>query len=277
MGGRSTSSFLFGSKGKSGKVVDVTPSQYTKLRNPISDALSGMVKSGGMPQYGGSFTAPLTGHEQNLLNGAYNASRPSQDTSNALDMLNNTVSGNYLSPSSNPFLHDAIQQAQDSVTRNFNQTVMPRLRSQATQQGQFVQSGGSSPFDRAAAIASQGLAHNLAGVASQMSMQNYQNERSNQLNAASQIPQIQSADLQRMLDGLHAQALPRLIQQHGIDAGLKEFRRQQDSLLQALKLAGGLSQPTTHAFQPTPSQPGLFQSALTSFAGGAGQTAGKAA
>lgn len=177
----------------------------------------------------------------------------------------------------NPFLQQAIAAAQRPLIQEFENIVAPALRAQFTQAGQQIQGTGSSPFNEAAAQAQTGLANALGDISGRLAFQDFaqrqalqsdefqqlrglmteqeaiqkrlqseefQRDRQRQLDAVSQAQGVDRAQLENLIAGLEAQALPRLVEQFGIDRGLEEFRRRQGQLLQAIQSAGALASPT---------------------------------
>lgn len=233
-----------GKKGGSpSQVVDTTPDEFAGLRGGIADQLRTLFGGGvsGVPTPSGPMVAPITGQEQNFLGmigqqaggGPLNATRDS--------LLQRTLSGTFLSPDSNPFLQATIEAAQRPLVQQFQEQTIPQLRSQFTAAGQMIQPGGSSPFDMAAARAQGGLSDALGDVSTNIAGQNFQAERGRQQQAVTQAMQVQQSDLDNLIRGLQASALPRSINQLGIDKGVQSFDKQISTLLQALSLATGAS------------------------------------
>ncbi len=88
--------------------------------------------------------------------------------SQAQNQLGQTLGGQYLSPTSNPYLSGAVQQALDQVKQNVNSQF----------RGDNFGSSANQEF----------LAKSLANTALPIYAQNYQNERQNQLNAITAAP-----------------------------------------------------------------------------------------
>lgn len=256
------------------QVVDVTPRQYEGLRPDVASNLESLMASGGGPTFQGDFTAGMTDAEKATLNQIGNQVQPSQASQQANQQLSSTLSGDFLSPESNPFLQGTIEAAQRPVIENFEDQVMPRMRSKFTQAGQFIQPEGSSPFDMAAAEALSGLNNELGDISSEIAGQNFQQERGRQMQAAQLAPQIDRAQLDQLVKGLEAQALPRMIEQMGIDRGLEEFRRRMDVLLESIKTAGGLSSQNIATLPGSQAQPSPFSSLAQGFAAGYGSSFG---
>lgn len=177
----------------------------------------------------------------------------------------------------NPFLQAQIEAATRPLLEQFNEETLPGLRAQFAQAGQQIQGQGSSPFEMAQARASSGLANAIGDVGtnlaaqdfaqrqalasqefmqaqgldaqSQMALQELQagafsDQMQQRLQGVAQATGLEQAQLDNLMASLEAQALPRLVEQYGIDQGLAEFRRRQDRLLQLMTTAGGLSSPT---------------------------------
>lgn len=216
--------------------VDLTPEQFESLRGPLAQALQSQIQSGGGPQFQGDFAAQLGGGENAFLQAiqqqGLNPSAANQASGNFLQSM--------LQGAGQGAISDAIQSAQQSVINQFNEETLPGLRAQFARAGQQIQGDrGSSPFQMAQARASSGLADALGGVSSDITLQGI----NQQLQAANQAQGLDQARMENLMAGLEASALPRMVEQLGIDRGLEEFRRRQDQLLQVLGAAGQLSSP----------------------------------
>lgn len=267
---------LFGSEGEPARVEDITPSQFRNLRGPTAGALQGILEGGGVPAFEGPMFAPITGTEQNLVDQiGQMAGQRSELTDAARQQMQQTISGANLSPESNPFLAQTIDAASRPIIENFEQDTLPGLRSLFTRSGQQVQNLGSSPFAEALARERVGVANALGDVGTEIAGQNFQAERSRQQQATQAAPQFDRAELDRVVQGLQSVALPRMIEQLGIDRGLEEFRRRQQSLLQAIQAAGSLGSPQTVQTPGTQGSTGLVGGLATGIAGGAGGPIGE--
>lgn len=94
--------------------------------------------------------------------------------------------------------------------------------------------------------------------------------REQQLRAIEQSLNLGQGELDQMIKQLQAVALPRLIQQHGIDAGMALFQQDMDRLMAVLQLATGASSPNVAVTGATPGQ----SSPLPGILGGVGSIAG---
>lgn len=251
--------FLFGSEGEPAEIVDVNPSAFQNLAGPVAGATGGLITSGGGPGAPQPFAAPVTGNENALLNQIFQQSTAPGLTAGARDALGATIRGDFLSPDSNPFLADTIRAAQRPLVETFQDITIPNIQSSFIRSGQDITPRGSSAFDRSAAIASRGFANALADIGTNLAGQNFARERTAQVNAAQAAPQFEAADLNRLVTGLQQQALPRLVEQLGIDRGLAEFNRRINVLLDALKIGTGQATPRTSTIQAQPGTPGFVQ------------------
>jgi hypothetical protein len=244
-------SFGFSKSNSKSDPIDLTPEAFRGLAPDVATAIRGLISSGGGPEFGGvpsvasgqnPFAAPVGGNETALLEKLM-AGMPAADASTnaSRDLLMQTVGGAFMpgSQNQNPFLQSAIEAAQRPLLDAFSSEVIPKLRTSFTNAGQTINPGSSSPFEQSAALASRGLANALGDIGTNMSFQNFEAERGRSQEAAQLLPQLEAADVERTIGVLQQQALPRLVEQLGIDKGLEEFRRRVDVLLQAI--GGGVT------------------------------------
>ena len=259
--------FLFGSteQSSSSKPVDVVPPEFQALRAPVAGALEGLIgtglaQGGGTPSGESIFTAPNTSLESQLVS---QLGQGNPLLGAAQGLIGDTISGKFLDPQSNPFLLDTIRAAQRSTIEGFQDVALPRFQRGFAAAGQNVGPGGSSAFDRAAAIATRGLTTTLGDIATNIANQNFQAERGRQTQAISQVSELSTAEVNNTVEKLKASALPRLIAQLGINRGVEEFNRRIDILLQALGVAQQLPLVQT-AQQATASSSGKVSPGILS-------------
>lgn len=255
-------STLFGGSQQSSTPTDMTPQPFQALQGPFAQYLSGMMQRG-PNTYGGPMTAPVGANENGLLGQLMTQTNPGGPRGN---LLNSTMAGNFLpgQQGSNPFLDSAITAAQRPTLQGLTETLTRDLPSRFTAAGQFVQPQGSSAFDRAAAIATRGAADANANIATNMSYQGYNDERSRQQQA---IP-LSQQEVQSTISNLQAQALPRMIQENGIDRGISLFQGQTQQLMQILGILAGVTQPTIASKSQGDSTKGIIPGLTPLFAPG---------
>ena len=226
---------LGGSEGTPGQVLNLTPEAFQQLAGPVSTELKKLFSSGGGEQFTGEFAAPVTGGENDLLariSAMFES--PSAFTTGAGDLLTRTLSGD--ASNTNPFLQSAIEAATRPAISAFNENVLPALRVGFTQAGQQVQDSGSSPFVREVRRAGTDLTNTVGDIASKLSFGSFESERARQQEALGIANEFRGTEIGNQIQALQAQALPRLIEQLGLDRGLAEFRRRIDVVVQALGL-----------------------------------------
>lgn len=230
--------FLFGGSKSTKKPVDVTPPEIAGLRSPFADAMKTLLggsgapaSMAGIPEFEGPLAAPMAPGEEAALS-TLSADDPLQAARRST--LEATLRGDYLpgGPGSNPFLDAAIRAAQRPTLEGLTEALDRSLPGRFTQAGQFVDPRGSSAFDRAAAIATRGATQEMGDIATRMSSGNFEAERGRQMQAV----QLGQEEVNTMVTNLQAQALPRLIQDMGLERGREEFQKRLNALLQSLSI-----------------------------------------
>ncbi len=246
--------------------TDVTPPEVAGLRKSFTETLGQLFGSGtgdplsGIPTSGvtgDNRVAQITGGETSVIQRILDDLKgPRQE------LLGQTLQGNFLpgQPGSNPFLQATIEAAQRPTKEALFETLDRTLPGRFTAAGQFVQPQGSSAFDRAAAIATRGSAQALADIATNISFGSQEAERGRQQEAI----QLGQQEIQVLTQSLEAVALPRLIEDLGIERGLQEFQTRLSAVLEALRVATGTPlQTVAQESQGTSEQTGGIIPALT--------------
>lgn len=190
--------------------------------------------------------APVSGQESDLLKTI--GSQVGPGTASA-SWIKNVLGGSNLpgQPGGNPALDATITAAQRPTLNNLTQTLTQALPGRFAAAGQQLQpnspgstGGGSSAFDNAAALAFQSAANTSTDIASNIA-NNAWNVGQTQQTAAAGLDQN---EVNNTISALQASALPRLIQQNGLNQGLSLFQSQVSNLLDVLKTIGGVQAPT---------------------------------
>ena len=245
---------------QSSKPVDITPPEVEGLRGDFVSALSSLLSGPGLdsiPSFGQPNVAPLQGRESQVLDTLLADLQGPRG-----GLINQTIEGNFLpgQPGANPFLQATIEAAQRPTLEGLTETLERSLPGRFTAAGQFVQPQGSSAFDRAAAIATRGVANALSDIATNISFGTQEAERGRQQEAI----QLGQQEVETLRSNLQAQALPRLIEDLGIQRGLEEFQVRLNALLQALGVATSTPLQTVgqvsegRSTSRGESQPGIF-------------------
>lgn len=233
--------------------VDLTPQAFQDLQSPFSSVLQGLLGTSGtdtyanIPTYSGPTAGTITPNEQATLNQLQDLTGPNAQggvDQVAKDYYTQSVQGKYLENGTNPFLQSAIEAAQRPTQQALEETLSRTLPGRFTQAGQFVQPQGSSAFDRAAALATRDAGQTLADIATNMSFASYDAERNRQQDSAGALTTVSQQEVDNTLKNLQAQALPRLIQEYGIERGMQEYQTRVSAFVDLLKVVGATSSPT---------------------------------
>ncbi len=127
-----------------------------------------------------------------------------------------TARGDFLSPTSNPYLRSAVDAAIEPMVQNYQARVVPQIRDSALSSGYY----GGSRHGVADALAVRDLNRQIADTSATMYANNYQTERQNQLNAPALIQDATTAALLPMDLQTAAAGNLQAIQQQGIDVQL---------------------------------------------------------
>ena len=111
-------------------------------------------------------------------------------------LLDDTLQGTYLSPTSNPYLKEMYEQASGDLTDTFTNTILPSLSAQ------FGRAGGANSQLQAqlATDAAGKLSDSLAKLQTGLYGQNYAQERGRQMQASQLVPQFSGLERQNIAD-----------------------------------------------------------------------------
>jgi hypothetical protein len=227
-----------GEQESSSQQYDIQAREYQALRPIIADIFQ---RGGGAfdPGYQGPFTAQMSPEEQRIMGqiGGYQPRgfTPGQAAANEARLA--TIRGQNLTPT------EQFAPWARAINEAFREGTLENV-GQFTAAGHNVQE--SSPFARAEAISDRARADALARVASDI----YQTERGYQEEAAryeetvpGQRAAVSAQDVQTLMDQLQAVALPRLIEEMGIERGMEEYARRMEIMLNFLGLGVQTTQP----------------------------------
>lgn len=248
------------SERKLGNLQALVPKPYRNLQGGLAGLISQLIGGqsapslAGIPGYEGQTTAPVSGNENDLLAALMGTTSANAGTTNRDSLLAGILGGDYLSVDRNPNLAGAIEAAIRPVRSEFQNVVTPTLRAKFTMAGQQIQGDGSSPFDRASALAGQSYLDKIGDISKQIASDQYQQERQLQTQAITQQTQANTAQVNDLVTNLQAQALPRMVEQYGLDKGIELFNQRVQALLSILGVGGQLS--TSQIGQGGPVQTG---------------------
>lgn len=209
-----------------------------------------------------------------------------------MQQISDILTGQSADPN-DPRIQAAITAATRPIIEQF-QDQFDLTRGQFTQAGQFVQPGSSSPFELASSRLHTGLANALGDTGARIIFDNLNAERGRQtdligllsdafesgqerrLDASVRTVPFEKGQLEGFTSALDTAALPRLIEQFGLTAGQSEFTRQQDSLLEILRLLVGGNQPEIVSIPGSAGGGGILDPLLGAAAQAFGEPAGTA-
>jgi hypothetical protein len=229
-----------GSSGKS-KAKDITAPEFSALRDPFAQQIEGQLPqlqgiTADTPTLGdgldpNQFVQPISAQEQGIVNQIANAQLAggSPEALAAQDLRTRTIQGEFLQPDQATL--DALNRP---VVRAFEEARRGDVGA-FTRAGQNIQE--SSPFFRARGIAQEGLAGALANTNAQL----FLNERGIQAQTAQEATAQDAQRVQTAVQSLQATALPRLVQDLGIERGLQAFDARRDALLAFFQGVAGVT------------------------------------
>jgi hypothetical protein len=197
--------------------------------------------------------APVTGPQQQTLGQIGNIlGQTPGNLQSAFGLLQNEMSPGFAQGlATSPATQAAEQSAIAPISQQFNSQTVPGLQGSFTQAGQRVGSAsgmGSSAFDNSFAAAQGNEMATEAATTGAIANNAYQTGLNIQANAPGQMGSLTSSELNDMISGLNAQALPQLTQQYGISAGTQLYQQQMQTLMQALGLSVQGEQPVIGYF-----------------------------
>jgi hypothetical protein len=180
--------------------------------------------------------------ESALYMGRDRATQGNQAMNAGQGMLEDTLSGKFLSPDSNPYFRNTVDQAMDQT--------QGRVNTQFNRPGAF---GSTAHQD----VMTKGL----GDIANQMYSQNYMNERGNQMGAANQALAYGSADWQNIGNYLGLGDKTQQLNQSLLDEKYQDWLTQQNYPLQQLDILGNsIGMATSGQGSALSTAPNPFQS-----------------
>lgn len=213
----------------------------------------------------------------NQLSAANQNPTTQQSATDYLANLNSASNGAFSADPNNPIVQAYVAAAQRQTQDALNKTLSRQNPSQFALGGQQVQGKGSSAFTRAQLDAETKAQAQLGDIATNINYSNLndannrsasalgqyttgqqnanlqsqqlestaqQNAASNAIGASTAQSNINTQEVNQMVQNLQAQALPRLIQDLGVERGMEVFQNNINSLLQTFGIVSGTSQPT---------------------------------
>ena len=131
-----------------------------------------------------------------------------------------TLSGKYLDPDTNPFLQSTIDYATQPIKREFKETTLPNLNSTFSRGGRY----GSGAHARGYSQVTDDYQRNLGGTASNIAFANYGQERGRQFDATKMAPDYAMRRFDDPTMAYRYGGLQQIQNQRGIDAQRERFQ-----------------------------------------------------
>lgn len=168
---------------------------------PIKPYLMGAAKDakdlygqGAPSYYPGQTVAPMSNYSRQGLDALAQRGAYGSDLSRAAQsQLTNTINGDYLN--SNPYLQGAIDTAVRPVTDAFTSSVMPGIDSNFSAAGRYGSGLQGAAYNDANAL----LGRQIGDISTNMSYQNYGDERQRQMQAMLFAPEMAAQDYKDIL------------------------------------------------------------------------------
>lgn len=161
------------------------------LKGAYGDAES-IYNQGAPGYYPGSTVAPMSGYTTGALDTLFNRGQQGSAVGEAAKgMAMDTMSGSYLN--SNPHLSGAIDAATRPMIENYQNNIMPGMDSMFSMAGRYASDPGAA-HAQMAQQAGQNLNRQIGDVSSQMSYQNYGDERNRMMQAGLLAPTLAGMD-----------------------------------------------------------------------------------
>lgn len=242
--------------GTSGGSTQTTSTQKPEfLQNLVNSNAIHSYNAAGQPYqpFEGQRFAPLNSQQQAGLNMTEQRAMSGSPVMNAANAdLQKTLEGGYLSPDSNPFLQNTVNQALGDVQSRVN--------------SQFSGNNFGSTAHQ------EWLGRNLADTALPIYNQNYQQERGRQMQANLFAPQAAQSDYQDLQALLGVGDVRQAQAQQGLDFNFDQFNAQQQDPYNKQQWLSNILNGTSGQIQiaPNPYQQNRTANAIGGAAAGAG-------
>jgi hypothetical protein len=161
------------------------------LQQGIGDLVKQYDNNPAPSYYPGQTVAPLSANTQAALTALYTRGvQGSPVVQSADNSVMNTLNGNYLDLTKNPYFGAAVTAAEQPQTKQFMTSVLPGVTAQFEGSGRY----GSGQQQAYTGLALDSLNQAQANAAAGMANTAYQGERQNQLTAASLAPTLANQD-----------------------------------------------------------------------------------
>ena len=164
----------------------------------------------------------------------------------------NTINGDYLNPSTNPYLQQTFDQAANRVTDAFSRGTAAQTDARFARAGAF----GGSAWNQAQQANQTALGDSLAGMAANIFGNNYAQERNRQQQAAQFAPNLAAQDYRDAEALLNVGGMQQGLGQQYLTADANQFQQAQQYPYQQFQMFGSMFSPN-FGQQSTQTYPGV--------------------
>lgn len=223
-----------GSKNSTTNTISEPPAETKPYLSPYLSRASELANAP-YQEYGGQQVAGLNQDQGQAFDMVrQRATQGSPVSANANWNAANTLGGQYLDPSSNPWLSKTYDAAASDMARNYTNAAVPAVNSTFSQAGRY----GSGAHQNAIGDAGRTLGSNLSNLGTQIYGQNYGQERQNQMNVMGMSPQLASADYADAQALVGAGDAQRAFEQEGLTSAYNQWLLAQQAPYQNLDVLG---------------------------------------
>lgn len=210
------------SKGSSNTTTKNVSEPWSGVKPYLSSAYQdaqNIYKGGAPGYYPGNLVAPQSANTQTALQNLGQRGAAGSDLTRAAQgQLQDTLSGTYLNGET-PGFQGALNAATRPIIDNYTKTIMPGLDSNFSSAGRY----GSGAHAMAEGDAANGLSNTLGDITSQMTYQNYGDERNRQIQGMLFAPELANQDYKDIAAQGEAGAGQDAFAQSQIDAELQKY------------------------------------------------------
>lgn len=197
--------------------------------------------------------APFTQDQNAAMDMVRNRSLAGSPVVNAAQQQTlNTINGDYLNPSTNPYLQQTFDQAANRVTDAFSRGTAAQTDARFARAGAF----GGSAWNEAQQANQQALGDSLAGMAANIYGNNYAQERSRQQQASQFAPNLAAQDYRDAEALLNIGGMQQQLGQNYLTDDLNRFTQAQQYPYQQFAQFGQMFNPALGS-QSTQTLPGV--------------------
>jgi hypothetical protein len=221
-----------GGGGGSSTTTPTIPDEFKPLANLYTQQATN-IASTPYQAYTGKRYADLNGTQDQALQMIQNRAT---NGSPVMDQANSTLTSALQGGQQNPYLNGMVDQAQQSLARNYNMVTKPATESAMVNSGSF----GNSGLEQIQQMQQKDLQSSMGNVATQMYGNAYNTDRANQMQALNLAPTYGNQAYTDAGQLLNAGNTQQNNTQNNLDFGYQQFQDAQNHPYKQLQATGGV-------------------------------------